>query len=94
MKIIWSKTSQITLNEIINYIESDFGYLAAEKYYFTVLETVENIGLNPNLFPLFNINEEIRRAVVKKKTVLYYKVFNNNITLLAFYDVRKGEHKL
>lgn len=94
MKIIWSKTSRLTLNEIINYIESDFGYLTAEKYYFSVVEAVENIGLNPELFPLFNVDEEIRRAVVKKKTVLYYKVFQNDIILLAFYDVRKGEHKL
>ena len=43
MKIIWSKTSELTLNEIIDYIESKFGILVSKKYYSDVISTVEDI---------------------------------------------------
>lgn len=51
MKIVWTKTSELTLDEIIEYIKNKFGDLVAEKYYFDVLKTIENIGIKPELFP-------------------------------------------
>lgn len=94
MKLIWTRTSELTLDEIIDYIKSQFGNLVAEKYYFDVLETVEDIEINPELFPIYRQNTAIRKAVINKKTILYYQIQEENINLLAFYDVRKGIHKL
>ena len=94
MKIIWTKTSELTLDEIVEYIEIKFGFLIAEKYYFDVLETVDDIENNPELFPIYQHKTETRKAVINKKTILYYQIQDQNINLLAFYDVRKGTHKL
>lgn len=33
MNVIWTKTSELTLGEIIDYIESKFGILVSEKYF-------------------------------------------------------------
>ena len=94
MKIVWTKTSELTLAEIIDYFENKFGALSSKKYYFDVLETVNNIEINPELFPVFQLKTETRKAVINKKTILYYQIKEHNINLLAFYDVRKGTHKL
>jgi len=94
MKVIWTKFSEISLLEIVDYIEVDFGVLVAEKYYWEVLETVEAIEINPKLFPIYQNQTETRKAVINKKTILYYKIAEKNIMLLAFYDVRKGTHKI
>ena len=94
MKIIWSKTSELTFDEIINYIENKFGILVSEKYYSDVISTVEDIKNNPELFPIYQIQSATRKAVINKKTILYYQIQDTNINLLAFYDVRKGVHKL
>lgn len=94
MKIIWSKNSELTLDEIIDYIESKFGILVSEKYYSDVISTVEDIKNNPELFPIYQIQTATRKAVINKKTILYYQIEHTNINLLAFYDVRKGVHKL
>ena len=94
MKIVWTNFSEVSLLEIVNYIENDFGSLIAEKYYFKVLETIDDIELNPELFPIYQHNTETRKAVINKKTILYYKIIEENIILLAFYDVRMGTHKL
>lgn len=94
MKIVWTETSELTLDEIIDYIKNKFGNLVAEKYYFDVSKTVEDIEINPELFPVYQRKNEIRKAVINKKTILYYQIQDENIHLLAFYDARKGIHKL
>ncbi len=37
MKIIWTKNAELTLNEIIDYMEIKFGILIAEKLLFRCL---------------------------------------------------------
>lgn len=94
MKIVWTKTSELTLDEIIEYIKNKFGDLVAEKYYFDVLKTVEDIVIEPKLFSIYPDKAEVRKAVINKKTILYYQIKEEKINLLAFYDVRRGIHKL
>lgn len=94
MKIVWTKTSELTLDKIIEYIKNKFGDLVAEKYYFDVLKTVEDLGIEPKLFPIYQDKAEVRKAVINKKTILYYQIKEEKINLLAFYDVRRGIHKL
>lgn len=94
MNVVWSKTSELSLDEVLNYIDTKFGKLVAEKYYSDVIQTVEGIGIQPEMFPVYQQNTETRKAVINKKTILYYKILQNKIYLLAFYDTRMGTHKL
>lgn len=94
MSVVWTKTSELTLDEIVDYIRNKFGPLTSEKYYYDVLETIENIKNNPELFPIFQDKTQTRKAVINKKTILYYQIEMESIYLLAFYDVRNGTHKL
>ena len=94
MNVIWTKTSELTLDEIIDYIGRKFGILVSEKYYSDVISTVEDIKNNPELFPIYQSQTATRKAFINKKTILYYQIQDANINLLAFYDVRKGVHKL
>lgn len=94
MNVIWTEFSEITLNEIIDYIENKFGTLISVKFYLDVLQTIDNIELDPDLYPIYQANISVRKAVINKKTILYYNIQDENINLLAFYDVRKGTHIL
>ena len=94
MRIIWTKTSEFTLDEILNYIESKFGKLISEKYFSDVIQTVDGIGIQPEMFPIYQKDTEIRKAVINKKSILYYKISGDAICLVAFYDVRMDIHKL
>ena len=40
MEIVWTAFSEISLLEIVEYVDKDFGTLVGENYYFKVLETV------------------------------------------------------
>lgn len=94
MNVIWTRTAEITLNEIVDYIENDFGILVAENYYSVIIETIIDIKNLPELFPIYQLGTGVRKAVINKKTILYYKISDHSIFLLAFYDVRKNTDKL
>ena len=94
MNVVWTENSEYTLNEIIEYIEMKFGLLVAQDYYFDVISVVNSISLKPEIFPIYQFKTEIRKGVINKKTILYYKTIENEIYLIAFYDTRKGIHKL
>jgi hypothetical protein len=94
MKVVWTKTSELTLEEIVDYIRNQFGYIISENHYFDVLQTIENIKNNPELFPICQVKTQTRKAVINKKTILYYQIATDTVYLLAFYDVRNGTHKL
>lgn len=84
MNIIWTKTAEITLNEIIDYIENDFGILVAESYYSDVVETIKHIENIPELFPVYQLRSDTRKAVINKKTILYYKFLMIKFIYLRF----------
>lgn len=94
MNVVWTENSEYTLNEIIDYIEIKFGLLVAQDYYSDVISVVNSISLKSEIFPIYQLKKEIRKAVINKKTILYYKTIENEIYLIAFYDTRKGIHKL
>ena len=47
MNVVWTEHSEYTLNEIIEYIEVDFGLLVAQDYYFDVISMVHSISRKP-----------------------------------------------
>ena len=94
MPIVWTRNSELSLLEILFYIETKFGILVTEQYYFDVLETIVAIEKLPDLFPIYANSSQTRKAVINKKTALYYKTENDTLFLLAFYDTRVGTHKV
>ena len=90
----WNENSEYTLNEIIECIEIKFGLLVAQDYYSDVISVVNSISLKPQIFPIYQLKTGTIKAVINKKTVLYYKTIKNEIYLIAFYDKIKENHKL
>ena len=93
MNVVWTENSEYTLNEIIEYIEINFGLLVAQDYYFDVISVVNSISIKPEIFPIYQLKTQVRKAVINKKTILYYKSSFDNLYLLGFYDTRKEIHK-
>ena len=93
MNVVWTENSEYTLNEIIEYIEINFGLLVAQDYYFDVISVVNSISIKPEIFPIYQLKTQVRKAVINKKTILYYKSSFDNLYLLGFYDTRKETHK-
>lgn len=93
MNVVWTENSEYTLNEIIEYIELNFGLLVAQDYYYDVISVVNSISSKSEIFPIYQLKTQVRKAVINKKTILYCKTLSDSIYLLGFYDTRKEIHK-
>lgn len=93
LKIEWSCEAISSLEEILNYIESKFGYIIAAQYYNNVESTLLQIQNFPYLGKKCSNKVELRSIVINKRTTLYYSLTENKIQLLEFFDNRQDPEK-
>jgi plasmid stabilization system protein ParE len=72
------------LDGIIQYVFDQFGFIVAEKVKSDYHHTIQQIAINPSLFPYFNKKKKIRKCVISPQTTLYYHFDQNVVSLLSF----------
>lgn len=87
-KIFWTDNALSELNETYKYIEREFTEKELENLFVEIDMVINLISKNPELFPLSEF-KGIRRVVVKKLNTLYYRLKNDRVEILSFYNNRK-----
>jgi len=95
VKIIWSKKSLNDYEEILDYL-----LVRKSKKEFKLLtegveKALKHITIQPFLYPVADpAMPEVRKAVITKRTSLYYKSNKEVVEILAFFDTRQDPDKL
>lgn len=90
MKIVWSSKARSNFDHLVFFLEQKWEIKVIIKL-FEELESVLNlISENPHLFPVISDKKQIRKCVIRKKTLLFYRINqgNNTIELVLFVDGR------
>ena len=65
-----------------------------EKLFAELFKTLKVIAENPEIYPVASSKKAIRKCIIRKKTVLIYKINSDkNILLLVFADTRQNPNK-
>ncbi len=95
MKIIWSKKSLNDYEGILDYLEARTSKKEFKSLTEGVQKVLKNIVIQPSLYPLEDIeSHEVRKAVITKRTSMFYKSDQGAIEILAFFDTRQDLDKL
>ncbi len=87
MKVIWTPEASETFNSNINYLLLEWGENVTSDFLDRVDDVVKSIKSNPEIYPLINKTDQIRRCVVVKQITLYYRVVSTErIDLLTFWN--------
>jgi plasmid stabilization system protein ParE len=87
MRVIWTTESLETLNSNLDYLLAEWNDDVALKFLDRVDEVISVIKLTPEIYPLLNKNDQIRRCVVVKQITLYFRVVSTEqIDLLTFWN--------
>jgi len=87
MRVIWTTEASEALNSNLDYLIAEWGAQVASEFLDRVDEVVDVIKSNPEIYPLINKNEQIRRCVVVKQITLYFRVVSTEeIYLLTFWN--------
>lgn len=93
-KLMWSERALADLQNTIDYLTDNWTERELRNFAQRVDRRINLIISNPNLFPATAKRKNLRRSVLTKHNVIYYKVENNLITIIAFFDSRQSPKKL
>jgi len=82
--IRYSTRAYIEYEQILEYVSTKFGIEIAMKVDQYFEEVLEQISLNPYMFPLSDKKKDVRRCVISEQTTLYYRFTKEYIELISF----------
>lgn len=90
MTIIWSARARQNFDDLVAFLE----YKWEPKVIIRLFEELESnlklISENPFLFPVVSYKKNIRKCIIRKRCILFYRINeeNHTIELLLFVDSR------
>ena len=89
-KIVWTKRANIKFNNIIDYLEKEWGSNVTQNFVKTTYDIIDLISDQPDLGTLEDENRKIRGFLLTKHNRLFYRITDEEIILLNFFDTRSG----
>lgn len=96
MEVIWSAKARITYFRILDYLDDNWTKKEMIQFNERIQIVIGAIIKNPGIFPVSTKNKEIRKALIDRNNILFYKIdlYHQKIYLLTFFDSRQDPQKL
>jgi plasmid stabilization system protein ParE len=97
MRVRWNDESKKRLRQTVKYIRKVFGEKAKDDFLEEVKHTNALLGQNPNMGPLEEFLSDLpsmyRSIVVRHHNKIVYRVVDDHIEIVAFWDTRREPKK-
>lgn len=93
MRIYWTKKSESVFQEIYNYILTEFGEKSSNKFKDKVFDFLELLEKFPQLGTLEVPDKNIHGFQISKQTRIFYRINEDHVSLLTFFDTRQDSKK-
>ncbi len=90
LEIKWTKRAEISFQRIVEYIEEEWSEKTAAKFVKKVNMFLKALELQPDIGKIEVEDKGIRGFVFSRQTTIFYRIKNNRIILLNFFDNRKN----
>lgn len=80
----YSQRAYIEYEDLIEYVFNNFGIAVAAKVDTYFEQVVNQISINPLLYPCSEKKKNIRRCVISFQTTLYYRFDGEHVELISF----------
>lgn len=92
--VIWSPSSEKDLESILDYLQNNWDYQVLQSFIEITEKLINQISINPKLFPVIFEKKKIRKCVLTKHNTLFYRERRTHIDILRIYDARQDPSKL
>lgn len=92
-KIRWTDHALFELSETVKYLEENWTEKELIQFANAVDNTVEIISRHPEIYPVSNKKRKIRKAVVDKNNIIYYRVVKDSIQILSVFGTKQDPAK-
>lgn len=92
-KIIWSPKAVSSLEKLVSFIEHKWTKKVVDGLLDEIEDAIALIEQNPKIYPLFSHKKQMRKCVIKRKTLLFYREKSNKIEIVLLIDSRQNPKK-
>jgi plasmid stabilization system protein ParE len=92
-EVVLTPLAIINYEDIVAYLILNWGAIVAGNFITRFENLSELLSENPAIFPFVNKDKEIRKCVLTKHNVLYFKEYSNSIKVLVIFDTRQDPEK-
>ena len=89
LEVKFSPRAEKTFEDIVIQLRNQWGEKFVNKFKDKVSRSLEIISLTPFIYPIAKENEELRKCVLHKNCSMLYRIKNDIIEVLYFWDNRQ-----
>lgn len=93
MTLVWTKNAKSRFEEILDYIEKEFGHASRQDFRTRTKEFTTLLKEFPEMGSIEVRDKKIRGFQISRQTRVFYRVKGNQITILTFFDIRQDPKK-
>ena len=93
LKIVWSRKASIKFDQIITYLLNEWDEKTAKEFIGKVFDFLDILTDFPEIGSLENKEKNIRGFTITRQVNLFYRIKENNIILIIFFDNRQNPQK-
>ena len=93
MKVFLTQRAVNSYTAIKGYIVNEFGEKVADAFEQKIIDFFDLLESFPELGTLEVAEKQIRAFQLTKQTRVFYRIMNNKIVILTFFDVRQDPQK-
>ena len=94
-KIIVRPEAELTFNQNLDYLALEWNNKVMNQFLDRVDEIIQKIKENPFSFPLYGYENNVRKAIINKRMILYYRIIDDTkIELLTFWNTYRNPKDL
>jgi len=91
--IIWNRRASNSFNSIIKYLQEEWGDRVTRNFVVRIYEIIDLLAVNPEMGSIEHFEKQIRGFVITKHNTLFYRIENERLILLNFFDNRQNPNK-
>lgn len=93
-KVFLSPLAIFKLDNILAFIEVEWGKNAKNKFLDKLNKSVEQLSKFPQSYPQSQIKKTVRKSVITSQTSLYYRVRNDAVEIITVIDNRQDPESI
>ena len=93
LELVWSKRASLKFDQINTYLIEEWGEQSAKQFIGKVFTFLEILSEFPEIGSIENKEKRIRGFTVVKQVNVFYRIKNDKIILLVFFDNRQNPKK-
>lgn len=90
MQVFISERAEKNLDDLMLYLELEWSKSVKEKFKKKLIRSIRIISTFPGLFPSSNLKKGVRKCLITKQVVLYYKITKDSIEIITIQDSRRN----